>query len=264
MVQHNLRLVDFWARRLIEHTSGAKEVSYYELVTEGVIGLTKAVENYDGSSSFIKYAQPYIRSELYKGLTHLRPGSFLSHNTVMTSFKVHRMKQRLTQYLQRPPSDQELAAAMKMTVKNLKRTIHDVQSKRTVISGETPLSSDRLKDGAVNTNKYFDLFLRADQDLASHASDQLEWKMNFRQALDCLTPMERRTITIRYGLDDGITRSIEHTAQLMCLSAEGIRQVVGRAMEKLRSSPYSSQLQEGPPPPPLTTSGGRLGLVSSY
>jgi DNA-directed RNA polymerase specialized sigma subunit len=65
-MQHNMRLVDFWARRLIEHSRAAKDISYYELVTEGVIGLTMAAENYDGRGAFIRFAQIYIRGQLYR------------------------------------------------------------------------------------------------------------------------------------------------------------------------------------------------------
>jgi DNA-directed RNA polymerase specialized sigma subunit len=64
--QHNLRLVDFWARRLLEHSKVARDISYYELVTEGVLGLTKAAENFDGRGSFIRYAQPFVRGQLYR------------------------------------------------------------------------------------------------------------------------------------------------------------------------------------------------------
>ena len=47
--------------------SYAKDVSYYELLTEGIIGLAKAAENFDGRGPFIKYAQPFVKAELYKG-----------------------------------------------------------------------------------------------------------------------------------------------------------------------------------------------------
>ena len=57
-------------RRLIEHVSYAKDVSYYELLTEGIIGLAKAAENFDGRGPFIKYAQPFVKAELYKGISY--------------------------------------------------------------------------------------------------------------------------------------------------------------------------------------------------
>lgn len=74
LVQHNIRLVDFWTIRLIEHSKNAKQISYYELLSEGIIGLRKAADLYDGSTRFIKYAKVFILSELYRGMTTLRPG----------------------------------------------------------------------------------------------------------------------------------------------------------------------------------------------
>lgn len=259
LVQHNLRIVDYWARRLLEHTKAAKEVSYYELVTEGVIGLRKAVDRYDGRIPFGKFAQPFVRGELYKGLTALRPGSFLSHQAVMIAFRVHRMRQRLAVKLQRDPTDEETAAAMHTNVSSLRRAVRDSQLKRTVISGD---SIPPTPDGT-QTHGYFDLFLRADQSNGNR-EELLQWKMNFLQALDCLTPLERRTLTIRYGLEDGVSRSVEHTAELMCLSSEGIRLVVSRAIEKLRQLPKELELELGPPKPLMETSSGRIGLTSTF
>ena len=89
LVQHNIRIVDHWARRLIQHSNAGKDVSYYELVAEGLIGLTKAAECYQpGRVRFYTHAEIYIRSELYKGLTKLRAGSHASHK-VMTNIYVY-------------------------------------------------------------------------------------------------------------------------------------------------------------------------------
>ena len=70
MDKKNLQFSLWNSRRLIEHVSYAKEVSYYELLTEGIIGLAKAAENFDGRGPFIKYAQPFVKAELYKGMAH--------------------------------------------------------------------------------------------------------------------------------------------------------------------------------------------------
>lgn len=269
LVQHNIRLVDYWARRLIEHTSGAKDVSYYELVTEGIIGLAKAAEHFDGrdGTPFIKYAQPYVRSELYKGLTNLRPGSFLPHRTVMMGFRAHKAKQRLAELLGRDPTDDEVASTLKMDVRTLRSVLYDTKLKKTIISGQSNLGSSeksRDKGGAENlATSYFDLFLKADQ--AHFNLDSLLWKVEFQQTLEeCLTATERRTLCLRYGLLDNKCRSVDRTAELMCVSQEGVRQIVVSALEKLRKSPYTSLLEEGPPQAPITTTNGRVGLVSSY
>ena len=115
LVQHNIRIVDHWARRLIQHSNAGKDVSYYELVAEGLIGLTKAAECYKpGRVRFYTHAEIYIRSELYKGLTKLRAGSHASHKVIMANSKLQKAQNYLPYTLKRKPSDKELASFLKM------------------------------------------------------------------------------------------------------------------------------------------------------
>lgn len=258
LVQHNIRLVDHWTRRIIQNSKAAKQVSYYELVTEGIVGLTKAAENYDGRSRFAKYAEPYIRHELYKGMTSLRPGSFVSHKVMMMYYRSIRAQIQLRANLNREPTDEEIAAHLKTTV-NTVRAARE-QSKKHVISADTQLGSDS-DAGSSNTVTYLDLFLTADQEDTSKL-DKLFWQLDVQQALDCLSPTERRTLNIRYGLLDGKPRNVETTAELMCVSAEGIRKTIIRAMEKIRNSPSARVLKEGPPDSSITTTSGRIGAIS--
>lgn len=84
LVQHNMRIVDFWVRKILEHSKAAKNISYYELVIEGVKGLSEASREYDGRGPFIKFAQHHVRARLYKGLTTLRPG--MCHTSIFNSY----------------------------------------------------------------------------------------------------------------------------------------------------------------------------------
>merc|ERR1711871_851388 len=178
LVQHNIRIVDHWARRLIQNSKAGKDVSYYELVTEGLIGLTKAAECYQpGKVRFYTHAEIYVRSELYRGLTKLRAGSHTPHSTMMMNAKLQKAQNYLTYTLKRKPTD------------------------------------------------------------------ELLWKIEFNAAiLDELTGTERRTLSIRYGLMDGIPRSVEVTAQLMAESTEMTRQRLIKIFEKLRKNPRSSEM----------------------
>ena len=276
LVQHNFRLVDFWARRLIEHTKGAQEISYYELFTEGVVGLMSAAERYDGRGAFIKFAQPHVRHELYKGMTRLRPGSFLSHNTMMTSFRAKRAADRLEVSLGRPPTQQEVAKELKIAVRTLQAELGVVALKKTVISANSGTdngSSDR--QGSESTQAggkssefgmartYLDILQRPDSSV--FATDNLQWKIEFNQALEVLTPIERRTLSIRYGLTDGKPLSIERVGELMCLSSEGIRKIILRSLEKLRESSYRTILEQGPPSMPTSSDfNGRQLTKAAY
>ena len=259
LIHHNIRLVDFWARRLIEHSPKAKEISYYELLIEGIIGLADAANSFDGRGRFLKYAQPFIRNKLYRGMTRLRPGNFLSHHTMMLSYRANRMRSRLHQELQRKPTDEEIAAKMGLRVETLRKVLSDVKLKGKVISAETNLGARSNKSKGDNFVTYLDLFLKADQ--TNIATESSQWRSDFHQLLDCLSPIERRTLSLRYGLDDGNPRSIERTAELMCVSEEGLRKIILRAIEKLRSSPLSLSVNKGPPSPSTMTTNGRLAVI---
>ncbi|KAJ1421906.1 hypothetical protein B484DRAFT_452588 [Ochromonadaceae sp. CCMP2298] len=258
LVQHNIRLVDYWARRLIEFSAGGKEVSYYELVTEGVIGLTKAAEKYDGRGRFVKYAVPYIMHELYKGMTTLREGSFLSHKNMMLCYRAFRAQAKLYETLQRNPTDQEVASSLGVSASRLRGVMDDARTKKKVVSAQTQLGGNDE-----NLVTYLDLFLNAAQNSGEINSEKTVWQAEFQSALECLSPIERRTLSLRYGLFPGcVPRSIEHTAELMCSSPEGVRKIILRAMEKLRSDPRASVLQQGPPLQAVETTNGRTSVMA--
>lgn len=262
LVQHNMRIVDFWVRRLIEHSKAAKEISYYELVTEGVKGLSEASEKYDGRGPFIRYAQHFVRANLYKGLTVLKPGSFaISQNAraAMIYLRTRKAFKILSLDLERDPTDVEIAAYLTSTGLNVSadtlQWARDVVNVK-VISADTKFSGDP-GDTSDNLTTYMDLYLKADQ--INFSTEALMWQVDFNAALDCLNPQERRTIAIRYGLMDGKPRTVERTAALMCMSSEAVRLIVIAALEKLRQSPHADFLLEGPPQAPVTTTNGKMG-----
>lgn len=266
LVQHNMRIVDFWVRRLIEHSKAARDISYYDLVVEGLKGLSLASEKYDGRGPFIKYAQHYVRAELYKGLTVLKPGpSSISHNTkaAMVYLRDRKAFKLLTTELGRIPTDVEIAAYLSSTGLNVSadtlewaRKVVNVK----VVSAETCVVNETEGSDENNLFTYLDLYLKADQ--INFSTESLMWKVDFNAALDCLTTQERRTIAIRYGLMDGKPRTVERTATLMCMSAEAVRLIVISSLQKLRESPHADVLLEGPPQEPVTITNGKMGAKS--
>eukprot|EP00607_Mallomonas_marina_P007280 CAMPEP_0182419160 /NCGR_PEP_ID=MMETSP1167-20130531/3559_1 /TAXON_ID=2988 /ORGANISM="Mallomonas Sp, Strain CCMP3275" /LENGTH=144 /DNA_ID=CAMNT_0024593819 /DNA_START=814 /DNA_END=1248 /DNA_ORIENTATION=- len=133
-------------------------------------------------------------------------------------------------------------------------SIRSAASKK-VTSMDSQLEAD---EGHIHT--YVDLFLTSTQD-ATHSREKDLWRNDFHNALNILTPLEKRTIAIRYGLMDGKVRNMETTAELMCLSQEGTRVVIARAMGKLRNSSAAKLLAEGVPQSPITTTSGRIGAT---
>lgn len=290
LVQHNMRLVDFWVRRLIEHTKATKFISYYELVMVGTRGLSAAAEKYDGRGPFIRLAQHYVRFELYKGLAEMRPEkNTISQNGKATMIYLRACKAaKLLNKVRRensssssssagdsgadggykPVTDKEIARYLQTTGLHVSEATikwaRAVQSV-TIVSGDSSLTGDAPggnNSGDFEPTTYLDLFLKADQS-DDHSIDRLMWKVDFNAALDCLAPQEKRTLTIRYGLGpDGQPRSVARTAELMCVTPEAVRLIVSSALDKLRACPHNDRLVEGPPQEPLTTTNGRVGVIS--
>merc|ERR1719231_1727236 len=240
LVQHNIRIVDHWARRLIQNSKAGKDVSYYELVAEGLIGLTKAAECYQaGRVRFYTHAEIYVRSELYKGLTKLRAGSHTPHSTMMMNAKLQKAQNYLTYTLKRKPTDEELSVFLKMKLDTVKAVQRESKIR---VSSPDFIRQGSDQNGENRLNNYFDIGEKAFSE-GTTASDDFLWKIEFNAALlDELTATERRTLSIRYGLMDGLPRSVETTAQLMAESTEMTRQRLIKILEKLRKNPRASEM----------------------
>jgi len=231
LVQHNIRIVDHWVRYFLENTKGSKQVSYYELMAEGIVGLTKAAEQYDGRGRFYQYAYHYVKSALYEGISTLRPGVLASHRTITLSNRARKIGLQLKHTLNRPPTDEEIAEKLNMRVGTLK-FLRETSGKR-FFSAQTQLGGNQVMESTgVTSNNYFDCYQKADQSITT--DDKSTWKSEFLNALDCLTETEKRIVGIRFGLVDGDQMTIERTAELMCMSSESIRIIMHSALEKLR------------------------------
>lgn len=262
LVLHNMRLVDFLVRGILESSSKATQsLSYFELVTEGIIGLTHAAENYDGRCRFATYSHFFIRSSIYKCISRLQPGSLVTHKWAILNNRLKKIKYSLKQSLQREPTELELAKEMNCNVAHL-QTIRE-RALMKISSAEKSFNSENLKSASVSSlsqtesvgQTYFELDLLSPQSDGSGSGsssgqsvDYFLWKTNFKTALNILEPSERRVLGLRYGFIDGISRTIPLTAELMCVSEESIRLTTIKALEKLKSyQPSNDILSNGPP-----------------
>lgn len=247
LVQHNIKIVDYWVRRILEHTQGAKEISYYELVVEGIVGLTKAAENYDGRSRFHRYAQVWVRGEVFRGISSLKPGAMSTHKNIMLSHRARRIKWELQRILSRVPTDEEVASKLNIGVETF-RSMRAAASK-TMESAQTQLGNSKstgFSEGEFS-NTYFDLNLKREEVGGTNELEDMLWKLDFRQYLNTLSGPEKRTLSIRYGLMDGKRRSIDRTAELMCTSSESVRKILNGAIDKMRQSSPVDILISSPP-----------------
>ena len=261
LVQHNMRLVDYWVRKMIQNTKAAKKISYYELMTFGVLGLSKAVERYDGRSRFCHFADIYIRSELYRGITLLRPGNFISSNKIKFNIEAQNVQWKLQQELNRKPTDEEIAERLGVGINILQKTRLEANMKLDSI--DTIVGEDRTARNENGPKQTFqDLYLCAEQNNQLFTSEALSDKVDLLTMLSGLLPAhDRRTLVIRYGLLDGKPKSISTTAQLMCMSEESVRLSIIRSIQILKMSPTLQLLNDGAATTDLSPSakvGGRM------
>lgn len=243
LVAHNIRFVDSWTRAVMQSSPAGREVSYYELLVQGILGLGKAAERFDSTKGyrFLTYAKPWVIRELLHGLTTLRAGAFLSPQNVDVTIRAHKARTRLTTELLRLPTEQEVAAAINISLPRLRSLEFDARTKRTIISAHSEMAKagHSLLGGRRQT--YLDVLssqLPGVLESALLASDaRVDANSSLQKLLsEILTPLEMRTVCIRYGLlgRAGRQRSTEATAELMCMTVEGVRRVLLRAQEKLR------------------------------
>jgi len=235
LVRHNTGLVDFWLRGILEHSKSARDISYFELITEGLVGLIKATENYDGRARFGTYSQPYIRDYIYRGISKLKSGAVSSHRSNMLANRIKKMEYDYRTTVGRAPTGDEIAKALYTSLAGVEAVREDVR-RRLVSPSNMPSSwttSNANTKFAETVESFFDLYRHSQPDFSQ---ESLLWKIDFNAALECLSPTEWRALGLRYGYIDGTMHSSKETAQLMKMTDEGLRKLFNRSFEKLRRS----------------------------
>eukprot|EP00981_Chlorochromonas_danica_P005635 scaffold1160_cov174-Ochromonas_danica.AAC.35 len=233
LVRHNLQLADSVTRGLLLTAYHARDISYLELLAEAVSGLVQASQGFDGRGRFSTYAVPFIRSALFQGITKLRPGSYLPHQSIMLYYRVRRAEKSLAMALKREPTLEELARATKLPLPTVRFLIERIAAKKTAVSVYDKMPCTRPSDYVV---PYVDVALRPQEHpLARRQLASLAQAVNLQVLMTSLTPTEQRVLRLRYGLDGNEERSIDRVAALMCVGPEEIRRITLRALEKLRN-----------------------------
>jgi DNA-directed RNA polymerase sigma subunit (sigma70/sigma32) len=159
----------------------------------------------------------------------------------MLNSKLQKAQNYLQYSLQRLPTDEELSKYLNIKMEDIRLIRRESKIK---VESDSFLTGDQNSDvrgSGSAPSSYFDV----GQKLSSkQTSSDLLWKVEFNSALDCLTPTERRTISIRFGLLDGQPRDVKTTASLMVETETNTRDTISRALEKLRSS-KSDMLLDG-------------------